>query len=187
MSYFAEAFAKLRLIEGGHVNDPRDPGGDTAAGGLTEKVARAYGYRGPMSSMPAAEVERIAKAEYWDMLRLDEIAAISEDVAFELLESNYNMGGSIVGRNFQYALNALNKGGTLYPDLEVDGHIGPRTVQAFATLLRNRKSDGETVMLRALNSLQCVRYLGGKEDYVFGWILNRVRLEQAMARLQPGR
>lgn len=188
MSEFAKAFARLRPIEGGHVNDPRDPGGDTAAGGLTEKVARAYGYKGPMSSMPATEVERIAKAEFWDMLRLDEVAAMSFEVAFELFEANYNLPFGRAATFLQTALCALNKGGTLYPDVACDGHVGPRTVSALRAYLEpSRLKDRETVLLRALNSLQCVHYLGGNEAFVYGWILNRVRLEESVARLEAGR
>lgn len=178
MSYFDDAMIRLAPIEGGYANDPRDPGGQTAPGGLTEKVARAYGYTGEMRTMPRAEVVRIVRAEFWDMLRLDEVSQMSPAVAFELFECNYNLPYGKAVSFLQTTLNALNNDGRLYPDLSVDGAIGSRTLSALGTYLRlSRRGDREAVLLRALNSLQCAHYLQGKERFVYGWILNRVKVE----------
>ena len=38
-------------IEGGHVNHPSDPGGETNMG-ITKKVAVEHGYTGPMKTLP---------------------------------------------------------------------------------------------------------------------------------------
>ncbi len=48
---FAAAFARLIAVEGGYVNDSADSGGRTNWG-ITEAVARAYGYNGEMSELP---------------------------------------------------------------------------------------------------------------------------------------
>ncbi len=45
--------------EGGYVNRPADRGGPTCFG-ITEAVARAHGYRGPISHLPREEAETIS-------------------------------------------------------------------------------------------------------------------------------
>lgn len=51
--------------EGGYVNDPRDPGGETNYG-ITVAVARAFGYDGPMKTIPMSLVEKIYRESYWN-------------------------------------------------------------------------------------------------------------------------
>jgi lysozyme family protein len=79
-------------------------------------------------------------------------------------------------------LNALNSQGRHYPDVSVDGNIGSKTIDALRIYLTKRGKDGETVMLHTLNFQQGADYLRqaaetiGKEDFFFGWVLNRVKL-----------
>jgi hypothetical protein len=48
-------------LEGGYVNHPADPGGETNMG-ITKKVARQNGYVGPMRTLP----REIAEGIYYD-------------------------------------------------------------------------------------------------------------------------
>lgn len=65
-------------------------------------------------------------------------------------------------------------------DIAIDGKIGPATIGALKAFLAKRGKDGETVLMRALNSLQGARYLEltekreKNETFTFGWMLNRV-------------
>lgn len=52
-------------IEGGYVNDPDDPGGETNYG-ITKAVARSHGYNGSMKEMPKSKAIEIYKKSYWD-------------------------------------------------------------------------------------------------------------------------
>ncbi len=52
--------------------DPKDPGGPTNFG-ITQRVARAAGYRGPMKDIPFRWVKPIYKERYWDRLKLDRL------------------------------------------------------------------------------------------------------------------
>lgn len=59
--------ACLKIIlqnEGGYVNNPKDPGGETNYG-ITIKTARAHGYYGSMHDIPMSVVERIYRESYW--------------------------------------------------------------------------------------------------------------------------
>jgi lysozyme family protein len=167
-------------VEGGYANDPNDSGGETNWG-VTVAVARAFGYAGHMRDMTKAQACAIYKSRYWDPLRLDDIVLLDPLLTAELLDTGVNMGVDRAGAFLQRALNALNKQGTLYPDVTVDGRVGPMTVAALREYLQRRVGqDGVTVLLRALNSLQGAYYIElaerrqKDEDFVFGWLRNRV-------------
>lgn len=179
---FERAFEHTIGIEGGFVDDPSDSGGATKFG-ITERVARANGYAGKMEELELELAQWIAKRQYWNVLALDEIAGESPDVALELFDTAYNMGAGKAGRFLQTALNALNNRGKHFPDLEVDGLIGPMTVTAFRAFMRIRQDRGRVVLLRALNCLQGAGYIElsqaspKDERFVFGWLWNRVEIE----------
>lgn len=85
---FAEAFAALIGNEGGYVNNPKDPGGETMWG-ITARVARAHGYTGEMLDLPLETAQEIARVTYWDPYHCDEF---DPRIAFELLDTAYNGG-----------------------------------------------------------------------------------------------
>ncbi len=181
---FIRAWKKTHRAEGGYVDHPSDPGGRTNHG-ITERVARAHGFKGDMRDLSAVKAEEIAKREYWDVIRLDEISTLSDAIAQELFDTNLNMwadkaGGRAAIYFLQRQLNALNSQQRHYPDVVVDGRIGEKTIAALREFLRRRGKDGETVLLRGLNSEQTCDYRRQaeanelKEDFYFGWVLNRV-------------
>jgi lysozyme family protein len=166
--------------EGGFVSHPADKGGPTCFG-ITEAVARAHGYAGPMRLLPREEAATIYKRLYWLRPRLDEIASRSGSVAAELFDTGANMGPAVAITFLQRALTALNRGGADYPDLTPDGRIGTMTLFALDAFLGNRgKTSGETVLLRALEALQGERYLRlaerrpANEAFLYGWLANRI-------------
>ena len=59
--------------EGGYADHPADKGGPTCFG-VTEAVARAHGYAGPMRNLPRAEAAAIYRRIYWLRPRFDEVA-----------------------------------------------------------------------------------------------------------------
>jgi len=176
---FKKAWARTHAAEGGYSNHPNDPGGETNHG-ITFRVARANGYTGLMRDLPAPLAEKIAKMEYWDRIRGDDIAALSPAIAHELFDTHFNMWSGAAGKFLQRALNGLNRQGKDYQDLNVDGNIGPVTVGVLQKFLSLRGRDGETVMLRLLNAQQACDYLRqctesvGKEEFLFGWVRTRV-------------
>lgn len=179
---FEQAFTKTRGVEGDYSNDKNDPGGKTRFG-VTELVARANGYTGAMRDLPFATAKAIMKAQYWDLLRLDEVAKLSQAIAEELFDTGVNQGVSVAATFLQGWLNVFNHQQKDYPDIYEDGNLGPVTVHVLGEFMRVRASqDGERVMLAALNADQGVRYKliaqnkPTQEDYAFGWIRQRVRI-----------
>lgn len=122
--------------EGGYVNDPHDRGGATNHG-ITERVARANGYRGDMRKFPKhcsgpAKVcadtiyvrDYIAKPGYMPLIEIEPA------VAAELVDTAVNMGASRPNRWFRQSMNALS-GSHL---LERTASLGPADVAAYRSL-----------------------------------------------------
>lgn len=151
--------------------------------GITEAVARAFGYAGPMAEMPRATALRIYRQRYWIEPGFDSVSAYSAPIANELLDTGVNMGPGTASTFLQRSLNALNKQGELYPDLIADGRIGSMTIAALSSYLTIRGREGERVLLLALNALQGARYIGlaeadrKNESFLYGWLDKRVVLE----------
>jgi hypothetical protein len=179
--------------EGGYVNHPADKGGPTCFG-ITEAVARAHGYAGAMRQLPRAEAAAIYRRLYWQRPKFDEVAKRSAHLAAELFDTGVNMGPAVAVTFLQRALTALNRGAKDYPDLTPDGRIGPATLNALDTFFATRgssppvgldggdqrRTSGETVLLRALEALQGERYLRlaerrpANEAFLYGWLANRI-------------
>ncbi|WP_418122240.1 glycoside hydrolase family 108 protein [Variovorax sp. 160MFSha2.1] len=112
---FDQAFDRLLGHEGGYVNDPRDPGGETNWG-ITVSVARAEGYSGPMRDLPRDTAKAIYKAKYWAPVRADELP---DSVRFDVFDAAVNHGVSQSSKWLQRAAGA-----------NPDGVIGAQTVAA---------------------------------------------------------
>ena len=165
--------------EGGFTANPADRGGATRFG-ITEAVARAHGYAGPMALLPRGEAASIYRRLYWLRPGFDPVAARAPRVAAELFDTGANMGPAVAATFLQRALTALNRNGRDYPDLTPDGRAGPATLAALDAFLRLRGATGETVLLRALEALQGERYLRlaesrpANETFLYGWFANRI-------------
>lgn len=112
---FEEAFEKLIGHEGGYSNNPADPGGETMHG-ITLNIARANGYTGRMIDLPLSEAKRIARAQYWDKVKADQLP---EEVRFDVFDGAYNSGVGQASKWLQRAVGVTD-----------DGFIGPATVAA---------------------------------------------------------
>lgn len=165
--------------EGAFVDNPNDPGGATRWG-ITERVARRRGYTGPMSALPRETAKQIYFDEYVVGPGFAAILPISNVIAEEVVDTGVNMGPAISSIFLQKALNTFNNQGRDYPDLKVDGDIGPATINALKALVAKRGQDGAIVMLRALNALQGEHYISiganrpASEAFEFGWFMRRV-------------
>lgn len=103
---FDEAFTALIGNEGGYSNHPEDPGGETMWG-ITARVAYANGYHGSMRSLPLATAKRIAKSQYWDTVRADELP---DAVRFDVFDGSYNSGPRQAIKWLQRAAGAVDDG-----------------------------------------------------------------------------
>jgi lysozyme family protein len=172
--------------EAGYSNDPRDSGGTTKYG-ITEAVARAFGYTGPMNLLGLDQAKAIYRSQYWDALQLDQVASLAPAVAGELFDTAVNLGAGQAATFLQRALSVLNKEASWYPDVQADGRIGPMTIATLREYIRRRGAEGQIVLMRALNALQGAFYVelaerrAKDEAFVYGWLLNRVEIPAAAA------
>lgn len=112
---FDDAFERLLGHEGGFVEHPSDPGGATRYG-ITQRVARARGYQGPMQSLSLDLAKQIAREEYWDAVHADDLPPA---IRFHMFDAAYNSGVGQAAKWLQRALEVQN-----------DGKIGPVTLAA---------------------------------------------------------
>lgn len=181
MSFFDEAFEKVVGIEGKYSNNPNDSGGETMFG-ITVAVARENGYTGPMRNLPLATAKRIYKKKYWDINKLDNIAQMDEDIAYELFDTGVNLGAAKAALFLQSTLNVFNRQGKDYRDIKEDGLVGPATLGALASLIRVRKQLGISLVLKDLNIQQGWHYrmLSQRrpkdEEFMVGWYRTRIEL-----------
>lgn len=122
MSIFKEFWARIVKHEGGYVNNPKDPGGETNWG-ITKRVAVAHGYTGSMRNLPLATAEAIAEKSYWNAVQGDKLPPA---VAWQLVDAAYNHGNRQAVKFLQRAIGASD-----------DGIIGPRTLAAVEAMEQN--------------------------------------------------
>ncbi|WP_017182285.1 glycoside hydrolase family 108 protein [Sphingobium xenophagum] len=165
--------------EGDYSNHPADKGGPTRWG-VTEHVARAYGYKGDMRTLPRETAAGIYRRRYWTDVHLDQVAIVFPKAAEEMFDTGINMGQAVAGKFLQRALNLLNMGATIYPDLLVDGQIGPLTIASLKSFKQRRGEAGQTVLLKTLDGFQVAHYADitearpANEVFFYGWIATRV-------------
>lgn len=164
-------------------DDPNDAGGATRFG-ITQRTLSAYLGRPATVEEVKALTRETASVIYRKRYVIDPgfaaIAELSEVIGTELVDTGVNCGTGIAATFLQRMLNAFNQNGALYPDLKLDGDCGPTTRAAFRAYLAARHTEGETVLLVALNCLQGERYVelaeksASQEKYVYGWLRARV-------------
>ena len=116
---FLTAFDKLLKHEGGYSDHAADPGGKTRYG-VTEAVAREFGYRGDMRELPIDLAQRIYKERYWDAVQAENLPL---DVRYIVFDGAVNSG---VAQSVKWLQRACG--------VHDDGVIGPVTIRAASTL-----------------------------------------------------
>ena len=167
--------------EGGYVDHPADRGGPTRWG-ITEQVARAFGYQGEMRDLPRVVAAQIYQRRYWERPGFDAVAERDPALADELFDAGVNMGPARAAGFLQRSLNLFNQEGRHYPDIATDGAIGPMTLHALDGFIRRRgKDEGARVLLWTVRAFRTSRYADiaeanpSQEAFTYGWVARQVR------------
>ena len=145
MVNFDLAFDRLMGHEGGYVNDPKDPGGETNWG----ISKRSY----PDEDIPNLTRERakeIWARDFWYRVSAD---TLPDGVAFQLSDFAYNSGADTAIRYYQRALGVAD-----------DGYWGPVSQGAA-----NAMSESDQILRLNAERLDFMTRLKHWPDFSRGW------------------
>lgn len=115
---FDECLKMLLHHEGGYVNHPSDPGGETNLG-VTKKVYQEWGGTKDMKDLTVEDVAPIYKKNYWDRCKCDDLESGVDWVVFDWA---VNSGTGRAAKAIQKICGASQ-----------DGAIGPKTLALIGT------------------------------------------------------
>lgn len=179
--HFLAALAATLNHEGGYSADKLDPGGQTFMG-----ISRVYWPHWPgwikidewlLADRPemdlTTDVEQFYYNNFWSRFQGDVIAELSPAVASELFDTSVNLGVADAVRFFQTALNMQNRNEAIYPDLQTDGKLGPKTIKTLKKNLSiqpGNRALNETILLNCMNGEQYICYKSNpRHEYFRGW------------------
>ena len=113
---FSEALEVILHHEGGYVNHPKDPGGETNLG-VTKRVYEDFGGEKEMKDLTKEDVEPIYKKNYWDRVKGDDLP---EGLDLCIFDFAVNAGPGRAAKFIQRLVNTT-----------VDGGIGPNTLKCI--------------------------------------------------------
>lgn len=142
---FIEAVTLILSYEGGYVNHPEDPGGETKYG-ISKRAYPDY----DIKNLTREDAMKIYLKDYWLMVRADKLP---EDLRLIVFDCAVNQGVSTARRTLQKVLG-----------VKVDGVIGPITLRAAhdspSTLIIDRY---------AMERHHLYTRLSGWQDFGKGW------------------
>ncbi len=174
MADFASAFAATMKAEGGYVNDPQDPGGETYKGIARKMNSKWDGwvmidmakqdktFPANLDSNAALQdkIKTFYEINYWDKVRGDEIT--DQDIAASIFDFAVNAGFITSSKLAQITVNE-----------EPDGTIGPVTLEKI-----NKQDPRTFLALFALHKI--ARYLSicekrqDSKKFFYGWVKRTV-------------
>tara|TARA_B100001113_G_C20942091_1_gene549212 strand:- start:255 stop:737 length:483 start_codon:yes stop_codon:yes gene_type:complete len=149
---FKDIIVKVLHHEGGYVNDPKDPGGETNFG-----IAKRSHPDVDIKNLTEDKAKSIYKEHYWDKNKVEELPEELRHIYFDMC---VNQGKSRAVKILQRAANA--KGA----ELKVDGGLGPITLRAIL------KSNVELQRVRAYRVKYYADLVTRKPDlekFYYGW------------------
>lgn len=146
---FEPALKHVLVHEGGYVNHPKDPGGETNYG-ITKRTARAHGYTGSMRSIPMSVVRSIYRKSYWGRINGD---ALPAGVDYAVFDFAVNSGP---GRAIPFLQRAIG--------VKANGSIGPMTLAAV-----ERVGPREAIQRLCASRLAWLKTLKNWRTFGRGW------------------
>jgi lysozyme family protein len=174
MACFEIALAHTLQIEGGYTVDTGGPTNLGVTQSLLDEWCTAF-HHPPMDVryLDRATAKQVYLDMFWRPLNCDQIP--DHEVAAELFDSAVNCGLQTGARFLQKALNCVLAHNRGYTFLAEDGAIGPATLEAIRTALREGHKKN---LVKCQNIAQGFYYIGlamGNRDkyakYFNGWLV----------------
>lgn len=153
-------FVLQEKIEGGYVNDPRDPGGETNFG----ISKRSYPQVDIKGLTPDAAIA-IYKRDFWDEMRCDEMPG---KIAIAVFDCAVNQGPGAARKLIQKAAG-----------VKADGIVGPMTLGAI-----NEADEEELLIQFASWRLRRYGFTANAATYLRGWAARVLRLQEFLTKLE---
>jgi lysozyme family protein len=172
---FEQALTHTLQFEGGYVDDPADPGGETKYG-----ISKRANPDVDIAHLTLVAAREIYRARYWQRPGFDQVAQVSPDIAARLFDLGVNCGPVAAGKMLQRAINIVCTG--TVPQhrrapwrqaiarlldgevLRVDGAIGPITLAVL------RDCPYKRALLMALKGEAYNYYACLNPLYIPGWL-----------------
>jgi lysozyme family protein len=198
---FNQAFEHTMGHEGGYVNDPEDRGGETYRGiarkfwanwagwaVVDQLKAQGKGSLAQRINQAKTQLDPHVRAFYhdnfWKSIKLDEVASNgSPALAQKIFDTAVNVGTKPAIQWLQRALNLCNRNEQDYPNLDDDGKIGSKTLEALSKARINS-------IYITFNLLQGEHYMNicrnnpVQKKFFNGW-LNRISLSSSSTSPAP--
>lgn len=142
---FDVVFDRLIGHEGGYVNDPADPGGETNWG-----VSKRSYQNVDIKALTREGAKAIYKRDFWDRLKMD---TMFDGVAYQLFDFAVNSGIETAVRYLQRSVGVAD-----------DGHWGPASASAASAM-----SESDTIMRLCAERLDFMTRLKNWPDHGKGW------------------
>jgi lysozyme family protein len=153
---FCRIIPILLALEGGYVNDPNDPGGETNMG----ISKRSY----PSLDIPNLTFEQAANVYYIDYWLKGNCDTIPAPLAFFHFDTCVNQGLLAANKILQQSVGAVE-----------DGVIGPATTTAVKNMPRTQ------YYIYLVNRLAHYKTLQGWSTYGAGWMNRLLRLAGSLS------
>jgi len=145
MTDFDKYFDRLIANEGGYVNHPTDPGGETNFG-----ISKRSYPNLDIKNLTREQAKAIYLRDFWKAGKLDQLPS---SLAFQVFDAAVNHGASTAAKFLQKAVGVV-----------ADGNIGPATLAAV-----NSKSVPDLLMLFIAERLDFWRKLPTWQTFGKGW------------------
>lgn len=142
---FDEVFDRVIGHEGGYVNDPNDPGGETNWG-----ISKRSYPTLDIKNLTRAQAKEIYRRDFWNALDGD---ALHDGVAFQVFDFAVNSGMSTAIRALQRTVGTAD-----------DGHWGPASMATAA-----RMSEADQIMRLNAERLDFMTRLKNWPFHGAGW------------------
>ena len=153
MSNYNECLKIILMHEGGYVNHPKDPGGETNLG-VTKRVYEEWGGTKEMKDLTVEDVEPIYKKNYWDKIKGDDLP---DGLALCVFDFGVNAGPGRAAKFLQKLLGVTQ-----------DGGIGPQTLGALQSAIGEDKVTQTREMIEKYQSMRQEYYEGLSTFDTFG-------------------
>ena len=148
---FDEIIEVVLHHEGGYVNDPKDPGGETNFG-----IAKRSHPDVDIKNLTKDGAKEIYKEHYWDK---NKVESLSEELRHIYFDMCVNFGRRGAVKVLQQAANSKNRN-----KIKVDGGMGPNTLNAIQKISLDRVR-----AYRVLRFANIVIDKPNQEKFWLGW------------------